>query len=50
VVKVFTYDVSELEKGYRILSFIILGALLLGISFVYQKDWLKLSGKGKEPA
>jgi uncharacterized membrane protein len=50
VVKVFAYDVSELEKGYRILSFIILGALLLGISFVYQKDWLKLSGKGKEAA
>lgn len=50
VVKVFTYDVSELEKGYRILSFIILGALLLGISFVYQKDWLKLSDKGKESA
>jgi uncharacterized membrane protein len=49
VVKVFVYDVSELEKGYRILSFIILGVLLLGISFVYQKDWLKLSGKGKEP-
>jgi uncharacterized membrane protein len=45
VVKVFTYDVSELDKGYRILSFIILGALLLGISFVYQKDWLKLSGR-----
>ncbi|HEV2021617.1 MAG TPA: DUF2339 domain-containing protein [Terriglobales bacterium] len=50
VVKVFVYDVSELEKGYRILSFIILGVLLLGVSFVYQKDWLKLSGsKGKEP-
>ncbi len=50
VVKVFTYDVSELEKGYRILSFIILGVLLLGISFVYQKDWLKLSAKGAEEA
>jgi uncharacterized membrane protein len=51
VIKVFVYDVSELEKGYRILSFIILGVLLLGVSFVYQKDWLKLSGsKGKEPA
>lgn len=49
VVKVFTYDVSELEKGYRILSFIILGVLLLGVSFVYQKDWLKLSDRtGKE--
>ena len=57
VVKVFIYDVSELEKGYRILSFIILGVLLLGISFAYQKDWLKLSAKDsgeeakeKEPA
>jgi len=57
VIKVFIYDVSELEKGYRILSFIILGVLLLGISFAYQKDWLKLSAKNsgeeakeKEPA
>src|SRR5437588_520051 len=41
--KVFTYDVWELEKGYRIISFIVLGVLLLGISFVYQRDWLKLS-------
>lgn len=52
VIKVFIYDVSELEKGYRILSFIILGVLLLGISFAYQKDWLKLSTKpaGEEAA
>ena len=42
--KVFTYDVWELEKGYRIISFIVLGVLLLAISFVYQRDWLKLSG------
>lgn len=45
-VKVFTYDVSELERGYRILSFIVLGALLLAVSFVYQRDWLKLSEHG----
>jgi uncharacterized membrane protein len=37
------YDVSELDRGYRILSFIVLGVLLLAISFVYQRDWLKLS-------
>ncbi len=43
ILKVFTYDVSELDKGYRILSFIALGAVLLGISFIYQRDWLKLS-------
>lgn len=53
IVKVFIYDVSQLDRGYRILSFMILGVLLLAVSFVYQKDWLKLSspqgeGKGQE--
>ena len=43
--KVFLYDVSELDRGYRIVSFIVLGALLLTISFVYQRDWLRLSGR-----
>jgi uncharacterized membrane protein len=43
VVKVFVYDVSLLDRGYRILSFMILGALLLAVSFVYQRDWLNLS-------
>ncbi|MCU1300131.1 MAG: rane protein [Candidatus Sulfotelmatobacter sp.] len=47
VVKVFVYDVSQLDRGYRIVSFIVLGALLLAISFVYQKDWLQLSAKKK---
>jgi uncharacterized membrane protein len=46
--KVFIYDVSELERGYRILSFIALGAVLLGISFIYQRDWLKLSPQSAE--
>lgn len=50
IVKVFVYDVSQLDRGYRIVSFIVLGALLLAISFVYQRDWLQLSasknGKG----
>ena len=41
--KVFIYDVSQLDRAYRILSFIVLGALLLAISFGYQRDWLKLS-------
>jgi uncharacterized membrane protein len=53
VVKVFVYDVSQLDRGYRILSFIVLGVLLLAISFVYQRDWLRLSSAGKrsgEPA
>jgi uncharacterized membrane protein len=41
--KVFLYDVSELDRGYRIVSFIVLGVLLLAISFMYQRDWLRLS-------
>ena len=45
IVKVFVYDVSELDRAYRILSFIVLGALLLAISFVYQRNWLQLSAK-----
>jgi len=43
IVKVFVYDTSELDRGYRIVSFIVLGVLLLAISFVYQKGWLQLS-------
>jgi uncharacterized membrane protein len=45
IVKVFVYDVSELDRAYRILSFIVLGVLLLAISFVYQRNWLQLSSK-----
>jgi uncharacterized membrane protein len=40
--KVFLVDMSQLSQGYRILSFLGLGALLLTVSFVYQKDWLSL--------
>jgi uncharacterized membrane protein len=46
IVKVFVYDVSQLDRAYRIVSFIVLGALLLAISFAYQRNWLKLSSKG----
>jgi len=42
IAKVFFSDMSELSEGYRILSFLGLGALLLAVSFVYQRDWLKL--------
>jgi uncharacterized membrane protein len=48
IIKVFVYDVSQLDKGYRILSFIVLGVLLLTISFVYQRDWLQLSSTHKK--
>jgi uncharacterized membrane protein len=37
VMKVFFYDLSFLDRAYRILSFFILGAVLLVISFFYQQ-------------
>ena len=41
--KVFTYDSWSLEKVYRVLSFIGLGVMLMLISYIYHRDWLKLS-------
>ncbi len=37
VVKVFVYDSSYLERFYRIVSFFILGLVLLVVSFLYQR-------------
>jgi uncharacterized membrane protein len=49
IIKVFLYDMSTLSQGYRPLSFLGLGVLLLAISFVYQRDWLKLrAGNGEK--
>jgi uncharacterized membrane protein len=37
VLKVFLYDSSFLERFYRILSFFILGIVLMVVSFLYQR-------------
>jgi uncharacterized membrane protein len=37
VIKVFLYDSSYLERFYRIVSFFILGLVLLIVSFLYQR-------------
>jgi uncharacterized membrane protein len=42
IAKVFVYDVWSLQEEYRIVSFFLLGILLLVVSFIYQRDWLKL--------
>ena len=42
--KTFLYDMRDLTQGYRVVSFLGLGALLMAISFAYQKDWLSLRG------
>jgi len=45
--KVFLYDLSNLSGALRVLSFIGLGVLLMAISFMYQKGWLKGSDEGE---
>jgi uncharacterized membrane protein len=46
IFKVFLLDTSTLSQGYRIISFLALGALLLAVSFAYQRDWLHLRPTG----
>jgi uncharacterized membrane protein len=40
--KTFLYDTRNLSPGYKGVSFLGLGALLMAVSFAYQKDWLAL--------
>jgi uncharacterized membrane protein len=42
VIKAFAYDMRSLGTGYRVVSFLVLGMLLMAVSFAYQKDWLGL--------
>jgi uncharacterized membrane protein len=42
VLKVFLYDVQALEMGYRVVSFIVLGVILLSLAFAYEKNKTKL--------
>jgi uncharacterized membrane protein len=44
IVMVFLSGVSQQSQGYRVLSFLALGVLLLAVSFAYQRDWLRLRG------
>ncbi|MGH9703929.1 MAG: DUF2339 domain-containing protein, partial [Candidatus Acidiferrales bacterium] len=37
VVKVFLFDLSFLDRFYRIVSFFMLGMALLAVSFLYQR-------------
>jgi uncharacterized membrane protein len=45
IAKVFLVDTSQLNQGFRVLSFLMLGVMLLGISYAYQRDWLALRRK-----
>lgn len=37
ILKLFVYDLRNLETLYRILSFIVLGVILVGVSWVYTR-------------
>jgi len=37
VAKVFAYDLSELDQLYRVLSFVVVGIVLLGGAYAYQR-------------
>jgi uncharacterized membrane protein len=50
IAKTFLYDMRNLSQGYRFVSFLALGALLMAISFAYQKDWLSLRDTRKDEA
>jgi uncharacterized membrane protein len=49
IFKAFLYDMRSLSQGYRVVSFLGLGGLLMAISFVYQKDWLGLRAEPPGP-
>lgn len=44
IFKVFLLDLSSLDRIYRIISFIVLGAILLVVSFLYQRYRQRVSG------
>jgi uncharacterized membrane protein len=44
VAKVFLYDLGFLDRGYRIFSFFVLGAVLLAVSFLYQRKLARAKG------
>lgn len=50
ICKTFLYDMRNLSQGYRVGSLLGLGALLMAISFAYQKDWLHLRDADTQPA
>lgn len=36
--KVFFWDLASLDRAYRIVSFVVLGAILLAVSYLYQRS------------
>lgn len=47
ILKVFLVDLSSLDKIYRVLSFVVLGVILLAVSFLYQRSQQRIAGEKK---
>lgn len=43
ILKVFLYDVQSLDIGYRIVSFIVLGVILLSVSYGYHRNKARIA-------
>ncbi len=48
IAKVFFNDLASLDRIYRILSFLVLGAILLAVSFYYQRTQQRVGVNGGE--
>jgi uncharacterized membrane protein len=48
ILKIFIYDLSFLSRLYRIGSFVILGIVLLGVSYAYQRFKNVIFGTGED--
>jgi uncharacterized membrane protein len=46
LVKIFLVDMAEVRAIWRILSFMVVGALMLGVSYVYNRRMSKDAGEG----
>ena len=46
--KVFFWDLSSLDRIYRIISFIVLGLILLAVSYLYQKTQQRAAAEADE--
>jgi uncharacterized membrane protein len=50
ILKIFAYDLSFLETLYRIFSFVGLGIILLGVSYLYQRYRHVIMGERTHPS
>lgn len=50
ILKVFLYDLNSLEQPYRIVSFIALGVILLGASYLYTRYRSIIIGSSSSPS